>query len=346
MAESEAEKPAGPGKPPPTDKRRGPRVIDLDQVELEPEPIPEPMPVEAQSFQPPPKAKTGRWLALFCAAFLGLLGLGFTLWIEDLVRRLFAMQPALGWVAVGLAALAALGLIGFILREFRSIARLSSLEKLRQDAQHAFEEGDRKAARTTAQSLNRIYSTMTHTARGRGEFAAQSKGVFDADALLILAEHCLLSDLDQQATDLISRAARRVSLVTALSPRALIDIAMVAFQCISLTRQIAELYGSRPGLLGSFKLARHMVAHLALTGGLAATEGLVSSVLGHSLAARLSSRLGEGVINGLLTARVGIAAVAVMRPLPYFEKEPPSLTEVTRGFADFRTSGEKSSASS
>ncbi|MBV6657113.1 MAG: DUF697 domain-containing protein, partial [Devosiaceae bacterium] len=88
------------------------------------------------------------------------------------------------------------------------------------------------------------------------------------------------------------------------------------------------------GFLGAIWLGRHMLTHLAVTGGLAATEGLVSQVLGHSLAARLSARLGEGVINGLLTARVGIAAIAVTRPLPYFSGKPPTLSDVTRGMAN------------
>jgi putative membrane protein len=34
----------------------------------------------------------------------------------------------------------------------------------------------------------------------------------------------------------------------------------------------------------------------------------------HSIAAKLSARLGEGVLNGLLTARVGLSAMAVCRP--------------------------------
>eukprot|EP00752_Nemacystus_decipiens_P019417 g17473.t1 len=164
-------------------------------------------------------------------------------------------------------------------------------------------------------------------------FEKQRRGVMDAQDLIVIAEETLMEPLDREAVRLASSASRRVSLVTALSPRALVDIAMVAFQCISLTRQIAELYGARPGFLGGMRLIRHMIAHLAITGGIAATEGLVSQVLGHSVAARLSTRLGEGVINGLLTARVGVAAIAVMRPMPYIASGGPTLSEVTRGMA-------------
>ncbi|MNW13463.1 hypothetical protein D3C71_2114250 [compost metagenome] len=40
-------------------------------------------------------------------------------------------------------------------------------------------------------------------------------------------------------------------------------------------------------------------------------------MLGHGLASKLSARLGEGVINGLMTARIGIAAMDLCRPMPF-----------------------------
>ena len=63
-------------------------------------------------------------------------------------------------------------------------------------------------------------------------------------------------------------------------------------------------------------------------GGMAAGDSLVSQLLGHGLAARLSARLGEGVINGLLTARVGIAAIAVCRPVPFVGHGGPAVSDV------------------
>ena len=49
---------------------------------------------------------------------------------------------------------------------------------------------------------------------------------------------------------------------------------------------------------------------------MAAGDSLIQQVLGHGIAAKLSARLGEGVLNGLLTARLGLAAIEVARPLP------------------------------
>ncbi len=123
-------------------------------------------------------------------------------------------------------------------------------------------------------------------------------------------------------------SAKRVAVVTAISPRAVVDLLFVGSEILRLIRGLATLYGGRPGTIGFFRLARATVAHLAVTGGMAAGDLLVQQILGHGIAARLSARLGEGVVNGLLTARVGIAAVDVCRPLPFINGTPPRLADV------------------
>jgi putative membrane protein len=70
---------------------------------------------------------------------------------------------------------------------------------------------------------------------------------------------------------------------------------------------------------------------------MAVGDSLVQQVLGHGLAARLSARLGEGVLNGMLTARVGLSAMAVCRPMPFAAKKAPGVSDV----APFLFGGEK-----
>ncbi len=83
---------------------------------------------------------------------------------------------------------------------------------------------------------------------------------------------------------------------------------------------------------------RLVVSHLAMTGGLAASDSLLQQMLGHGIAAKLSARLGEGLLNGLLTARLGLAAIDVIRPLPFVVLSPPTLrdlmSDALRGYED------------
>ena len=54
----------------------------------------------------------------------------------------------------------------------------------------------------------------------------------------------------------------------------------------------------------------------------------LQQVIGHGLTAKLSARLGEGLFNGALTTRIGIAAIDVCRPLPYIESQRPRFREL------------------
>jgi len=78
--------------------------------------------------------------------------------------------------------------------------------------------------------------------------------------------------------------------------------------------------------------------HLVVTGGLAASDSLIQQMLGHGIAAKLSARFGEGVLNGFLTARLGLAAVDLIRPVPFVALPRPTLSDLMRevlpSFAD------------
>jgi putative membrane protein len=52
------------------------------------------------------------------------------------------------------------------------------------------------------------------------------------------------------------------------------------------------------------------------------TDDLLGQFLGQDLLRRLSRRLGEGAFNGALTARIGTAAIDVVRPLPFLHTRP------------------------
>ena len=92
-----------------------------------------------------------------------------------------------------------------------------------------------------------------------------------------------MAPLDEEARRLAFGAAKRVSVVTAVSPRAAIDVFCVLITALGLVRKLALLYGGRPGTLGLITLMRHAVSHLALIGGMAASDWtmqFVSDMLG------------------------------------------------------------------
>ena len=79
------------------------------------------------------------------------------------------------------------------------------------------------------------------------------------------------------------------------------------------------------GAVGGWRLARTVMTHLVATGAVAAGDDLIHTVAGGGLLAKVSKRFGEGVVNGALTARVGIAAMEVCRPLPFIHQPRPKV---------------------
>jgi putative membrane protein len=149
--------------------------------------------------------------------------------------------------------------------------------------------------------------------------------------------------LDENALGLIARAARRVTILTAITPAAALDIVFVAALNLRMLREIATLYGGRPGTLGTFRLARMVVSHLAVTGGLALSDSLLQHIVGRGLLGRLSARFGEGAVNGILTARIGLAAIDLCRPLPFLTRAKPSLPLFIRQLLSFDLSSKQRS---
>lgn len=268
------------------------------------------------------------WGTLFWSGVAGLTLLGVGLGVVHLIEDLFARSESLGFVGLALAFVTALALAVMIGREAFGLARLATIEKLHQRAAAVLASDDRKESRAIVQDLLQITHQNPQLARARAALESHAGEIIDGADMIRLAERELMTPLDTEARRLVSVAAQRVSIVTAVSPRALIDVLFVFVASLRLIRQLARLYGGRPGALGMIRLLRHVIAHLAITGGMAASDSLVQQMLGHGIAAKLSQRLGEGMLNGLLTARLGLAAIDVTRPLPFAALPQPKLSDL------------------
>ena len=294
------------------------------------------------ALSPPPPASAPRrksWLATIFFGSAGVLvSLALGLWTDQLVRDLFERAEWLGWLAAGVAILAACALVVIFVREIMAMTRLASVERLRARALDAIARDDPASACAVAVDLSALVSSKPETAAGRRALDSMKDDVIDGANLIRIAETEILAPLDARARILILDAAKRVSVVTAVSPRALVDIAYVVFESGRLIRRLSELYGGRPGTLGFFRLARSVLAHLAVTGAMAAGDDFVQQIVGQGLAARLSARLGEGVVNGMMTARIGIAAMETTRPMPFFGLKRPKMSDFLTALTSFKGS--------
>ncbi|MEH7828313.1 YcjF family protein [Gemmobacter denitrificans] len=317
---------------------RRPLVIDREDAEqADPAlaaPVPDAVPdtmAEGQAMQAAARmmARRGSPLVrLTLWAFGTLFGFVLSVAAYDFIAGLMARNPLLGTVAFGLTVVAlALGLM-LALREWWAFLRLARLDTLRTQASLARSGGDLARARVVADRLARLYAGRPELAPGLANLAARRAELFDADGLLDLAETTLVQPLDDRARREIEAAARQVATVTALVPMALADVAAALVSNLRMIRRIAEIYGGRSGGFASWGLLRRVFASLVATGAVALTDDLIGSFAGGGVMSKLSRRFGEGMVNGALTARVGVAAMDLCRPLPFHAARRPQVTNL------------------
>ncbi|MGA9432702.1 MAG: TIGR01620 family protein [Roseobacter sp.] len=331
---------------------KGPVLIDLETTEPAPSvadapPVPDVPPLSvdgeamsaAAQFAARKPSRLTRWFFGLGAALLGAV-VSVAAW--DFVTGLVPRNPLLGW---GIAALFA----GFLvvlsivaLRELAALGRLSRVDGLKRAADQALAAKDLQQARQMTDRLVALYGSREDMRWSRDRLAELRGDQLDAEGLLALTEAELLGPLDIQASREVEAAARQVAAVTALVPLALADVAAALVANIRMIRRIAEIYGGRAGTIGSWRLTRAVFGHMVATGAVAVGDDLLEPVLGGSIVGKLSRRFGEGVVNGALTARVGVAAMEVCRPMAFSAKPRPKVRDIIKRALGGFVSGAKS----
>ncbi len=313
----------------------GPVLIELEDdapvvTPADAPPVPEDLPqgaamqtVAALAARRP--SRLARW---FWSLLFAVIGFFVSLAAWNTVNALVIANPLLGYVATGLIVAFVIVAFAIAIKELAAYARLGRIDRLKADAEAAYARGDLALARKTVAGLTSMYRARPDTKWGRDRLKEREADVLDADGLLALAEREVLSPLDLAAVKEVEAAARQVATVTALVPLALADVVSALTANIRMIRRVAEVYGGRSGTLGAWRLAKAVIGHLVATGAVAVGDDLIGSVAGGSLLGKVSRRFGEGLVNGALTARVGVAAIEVCRPLPFNAQTRPRVTQI------------------
>lgn len=272
---------------------------------------------------------------LFWSALVSLLMMALGLWFWETVEALIARNVWLGRIALGLSVIGGATLLIWSARELAALSRLKRVDGLKDKAARARRSADAVAAQSAVTALHALYRGRAELAGARAKVEAQAAETLDGDALIDLAERAYLTPLDTAAQAAVRRGAKQVAAATALIPLALIDVLSALTVNIRMIREIAEIYGGRAGWLGSWRLMRAVAGHLIATGAVAVGDDLIGAALGGGVISRVSRRFGEGLVNGALTARIGVAAIEVCRPLAFEACKKPGVGALIRGaFAD------------
>lgn len=324
-----------------SERKSGPVLIDLEgegpsqvtpatapPVETPDSELPQPRAMEmAARIASRRPSKLARW---FWSITVALVGFVVSVAAWEFVSGLLDRNPVLGITATVLVAAFVFVLLVIALRELAAFARLRRVDDLHAAADAALTHEDADEAGAVVDRLAKLYRGRDDMTWGLDRFKSRRGDVFDAEGVIGLAEQELLTPLDQVAQREIEAAARQVATVTAIVPLALADVVTALTANIRMIRRIAEIYGGRAGALGAWRLTRAVMTHLVATGAVAVGDDLIGSVAGGTALSRISRRFGEGIVNGALTARVGVAAMEVCRPLPFTKGKRPSVTMIVK----------------
>jgi len=322
--------------------------FELDPAKLKPgdiemlQPEPDgPLPAPLAPLIEPDEPKNRSWLRLLVGAgslfVLGLLGLD----AYDAAVELFTRSVWLGGAFSLLLGLVAAGAIGVVGREVLSLRRLSKVDDLRIEGERLMVSEAHGQAEDFLRKVEKLYRDRQDLDQPIWRFHDQASDALNDRERLELFAHHVFSPMDRAAYQIVKTSGRDIAVLTALTPIGALDSLIVMVRTVSMMRGIAKLYGVRPGFSATLRLARRGVRNIVIAGVGELISHAAVETAGASLLRVLSARAGQGAVNGLLAARIGLSIMQICRPLPFAEDELPSLkklrTEIMKELGEPKT---------
>ena len=302
----------------PIRERLRPRVVEtaeIGRLDLRLPTISEPsLPLPTARGFPSPFSVAMTGLGILVVGVVGIDLLQF-------VDGAFAHGTGVGMLAAAAVAAGAGGTLYWLTAELRGLFRLRSAERLRRLIPSALAselkvEIDAAAAIVArdpllGEAVNSYRAVLEPHHTGR-------------DALELFSRF-VLTPADQLAQAAIRRAAAQAFAINAISPTALLDTLLFAARATRLVREIAEIYGQRPGLTGTVHLLRRLASGAGLVGAVDVVGGVIVQQLGGAVLEQLSASAAESAYAAQKMARLGLVAMASCRPIEFRPGEVPSL---------------------
>lgn len=143
----------------------------------------------------------------------------------------------------------------------------------------------------------------------------------DVEIMQLYARH-VLSQVDQKALKEIAKFSSESVVLVALSPIAVIDMLLMLWRNFRLVNKIAALYGLKLSYWSRIKLIKQVIINMAYAGASELVADLGADLLGAELLGKLSARMAQGLGAGMLTARLGLKAMHLCRPIPFTDDAP------------------------
>lgn len=274
----------------------------------------------AASLGTPRKRRWGLMFALAGGATLGTIEL-----VTGIPEALSQSQwMNMAWQLFGISLI---GLGGMsLLRELGRLGRLKRHDRLRRDLAE-LPQGSPRQAKKMAEQLRQQLKLSDDDPHWQA-FQRACQPHHNGEEIQALLRHHLLAPRDREAQRLITRMSGETAVMVAISPLTLVDMALVAWRSLAMVDRLCRLYGLELGYASRLRLFRNVLRNMAFAGVSELATDASMDMLSLHLAGRISARASQGLATGLLSARLGLRAQRLCRPVAFTPEEQPKLADL------------------
>lgn len=273
------------------------------------------------------RPKRGRkWFAAtLLASFSGLV-----VWqaIDNVVTSIQSADwLSLGWAGF-ISALAGLGLSA-LGRELWKLRKLRTHFSVQEQAEALINTDAVGHGQAFCEQIAKESGIQTKSPAYQRWQSSLDSSHSDAE-VLEMYDAMVVSEQDKQATKLVSQYSTEAAALVAISPLAVADMLLVAWRNFKMIDQLADLYGVELGYWSRLKLFKAVLVNMAAAGASELAIDASMDLLSMDLAGKVSARAGQGLGVGILTARLGLKAMSLLRPLPWHKDRAVKLSAIRK----------------
>lgn len=275
-----------------------------------------------------PKPKRKRWLGKLMAGLSLVVLVLSTVELGMFIHDMYLQDDWLSgiWLGVGVSILVLL--FAAVYSEWQGLRRLKKQNSARQTAGDLYAT---PAIGLAKQHCLNIAETLPTGYENAIALWQQSIDEHHTDKeVLSLFEQQVMTKVDQNALAKVMRNAGASSVMIAVSPFALLDMAIVLWRNVRMLQQVSEAYGVHLGYWGRIALIRQIFHSMLYAGAAEIISDAGNYALGASLTGKLSTRIAQGMGAGVLTARIGLNTIHSCRPLPWLSVQRPGLNQLSK----------------
>ncbi len=273
------------------------------------------------------KKKTSRWKRLFSVSLSLLLSATVLSEVYRLVSWGFDVHAILG---VGLSLITFITVVSgtiWIWKGLKGLRQLKQTEQFHQRAAMLRTQKTQGEAAVLLKEIDQFYLDQNSNTVFKQAIRQIDSAYNDGEIIQYLSQHAL-KEQDEAARRCISRYSIQSGVLVALSPYASFDMLLVGWRNLKMLREITDIYGISPGAMTQWGLLRKVLHNIAFAGVSEISIHASSHLLSSSITASLSAKAGQGLGAGLFTARSGLQAIRLCRPLPLDKTDPIKLESI------------------